>query len=129
MRNRSREKQRLPGSLLISFLEELKRKKVDVGIREGNEVEIKWQLWKYKEILSQALIRASSQFKFERFLLVFGKEGKVCWYAGDLDRVAVNLYYQPDSPKFKEALQIAARLAQQLSPGIQEFRKSKNKGE
>ena len=122
MRNQSREKQRLPKLLLPSFSEESKKKNIDVKIREGDEVEIEWQIWKYKEILSHALIGASRQSKFRRFILLFEKEGKVCWYAGDLDdRVAVNLYYQPDSPEFKEALQIAARLARQLSPGMQEL--------
>jgi hypothetical protein len=125
MENRSREKQKLPKSLLISFLEELERKNVNVKIREGDEIKIEWQLWKYKEILSQILTKASPQFKFKRFLLLFEKEGKVCWYAGELDRVAVNLYYKPESSKFKEAFQVANRLAQQLSPGIQEFQKLK----
>lgn len=125
MENQSRERQRLPKSFLSPFLEALEKKNINVEIRERNEAEIEWQLWKYKEILSQILARASLQFEFKRFLLLFEKEGKVCWYAGDLDRVAVNLYYQLESPKFKEAFQIAGRLAQQLSPGIQEFQKLK----
>ena len=125
MKNRNEIKPIPLESLLKSFTERLEKENIDVEIREGNEAEIEWQLWKYKEILSQILTRASLQFEFKRFLLLFEKEGKVCWYAGDLDRVAVNLYYQLESPKFKEAFQIAGRLAQQLSPVTQEFQKLK----
>jgi hypothetical protein len=109
-------------SSLASLLEKSAKRNISVEFFEGNREEIAYRLLKVEGSLLEALENAHIDSGLNKFFLIYKEGGvlkkgvRICWYDFNRKRVIANIWYDPDSAKFREALKTANRIASSLAP-------------
>jgi hypothetical protein len=104
-------------SSLASLLEKSAKRNISVEFFEGNREEIAYRLLKVEVSLLEALENAYVDSGLNKFILIHKKGGmlkrgvRICWYDFNRKRVIANIWHDPSSAEFREALKTANGIA------------------